>query len=51
VKVINKIEIDPPIEGQYFRVIIDKAHKTGPNIQGRFDLWTAPIRAEKEKLY
>jgi hypothetical protein len=35
----RKFEIDPPVNGNSFRVIIDKAHTKGANIQGRFDLW------------
>ena len=27
------------MNGKYFRVIIDKDHKSGDHIQGRFDLW------------
>ena len=35
----RKFEISPPVNGNTFRVIIDKAHTKGANIQGRFDLW------------
>jgi hypothetical protein len=35
----KKFEIDPPVNGNAFRVVIDKAHTSGANIQGRFDLW------------
>ena len=35
---VRKIKIEPPMNGNFFRVIIDKNHKTGPEIQGRFDL-------------
>lgn len=27
------------MSGNAFRVVIDAAHKTGSQIQGRFDLW------------
>jgi hypothetical protein len=39
VQLERKIKIDPPMNGKLFRVIIDKNHKSGNNIQGRFDLW------------
>jgi len=35
----RKIEIEPPMHGNAFRVVIDAAHKSGSQIQGRFDLW------------
>ncbi len=35
----RKFEIDPPVTGNAFRVIIDKAHTKGVYVQGRFDLW------------
>ena len=42
------------MNGKFFRVIIDKEHKTGPNIQGRFELWAVknadyvPVKREEE---
>jgi hypothetical protein len=33
--------------GKMFRVIIDKEHKSGPEIQGRFDLWV--VKANKNE--
>jgi len=29
---VRKIKIEPPMNGNFFRVIIDKNHKTGPEI-------------------
>lgn len=34
--------------GKSFRVIIDKDHKEGPEIQGRFDLWA--VETDKEPI-
>jgi len=41
-KVQRTFKIEPPMHGNAFRVIIDKTHKSGANIQGRFDLWALP---------
>ena len=40
------------MNGKFFRILTDKEHKTGPEIQGRFDLWAAlnaNYKAEKMK--
>lgn len=55
VELERRIEIDPPMIGKFFRVVIDKDHKSGPNIQGRFDLWAVetdkePIEEESEQV-
>jgi len=39
VELERRIKIEPPMNGKFFRVIINKEHKTGPEIQGRFELW------------
>jgi hypothetical protein len=39
------------MNGNFFRVVIDKKHKQGSNIQGRFDLWAVKNEDYKpEKL-
>ena len=45
---VRKIKIEPPMNGRFFRVLTDKDHKTGPEIQGRFDLWAIPNPDFKE---
>ena len=46
----RKFEISPPVNGNAFRVIIDKAHTTGgPHVQGRFDLWVVKNSEYKPK--
>jgi hypothetical protein len=37
--VARKFDIEPPMHGNAFRVVLDAAHSTGSQIQGRFDLW------------
>jgi hypothetical protein len=39
VELERRINIEPPMIGKFFRVVTDKDHKGGPEIQGRFDLW------------
>lgn len=31
--------ITPPMNGKFFRVVLDRDHTTGEHYQGRFDLW------------
>ena len=40
----RRFEIDPPMNGNAFRVVIDheKGHAKGPYTAGRFDLWVTP---------
>ena len=52
VELERRITITPPMNGKIFRVIIDKDHKSGPEIQGRFELWAvknADFKPEKRK--
>lgn len=44
----RKFTIDPPIFGNAFRVIIDKKHILGHEIQGRFDLWVHKLEELEE---
>ena len=39
INVARKFDVEPPMHGNAFRVVIDAAHLTGENVQGRFDLW------------
>jgi hypothetical protein len=50
VELERRINIEPPIIGKFFRVVIDKDHKGGPEIQGRFDLWAVETDEESESV-
>ena len=52
VELERKFMIEPPMNGKFFRVIMDKDHKTSDHIQGRFDLWAvknSDFKPEKMK--
>lgn len=38
-KVQRQFDIDPPIHGNAFRVLLDQKHHAGHGPNGRFDLW------------
>jgi len=45
----RKFSIEPPANGNAFRVLIDQAHKKGPATSGRFDLWVVKNTEYKAK--